>query len=428
MRARVGQSGARWESDASDRRRRAVWPRSGGRPVLPRAAMSAIATRSPAKERNAITVSSASHPAPDNQHPHRRFGHGSRSAVLVRGHRLIFSDHDPRRKRPAARRRSHRGQCVWGMVHLFLRAAYVGRGLRVWPGRRPVNRCRRDLGGAPSSGSVSSRRGRVPGHRNDRADDLAASPSRCPCRAHVSPGTGALPPRTRSGADDPSVYPTFRFQIASLPMGDHPYTPAASGRIEVVVGGNPRGDGGRADRGLWRRDYARSGQVRVGREDSSGVRLVVRSCPPEGVAVVVHSLRLPGTSVNFGAPAIVVEGLQKTFGPTIALQGVDLVVEPGTIQALLGPNGAGKTTLVRVLSTLAAPDAGRALICGVDVVREPQRARSLIGLAGQSAAGGWDLDRAREPRARWPALRSGTCRGGRTGGRGAGAVVVDHGG
>jgi ABC-2 type transport system ATP-binding protein len=104
------------------------------------------------------------------------------------------------------------------------------------------------------------------------------------------------------------------------------------------------------------------------------------------VAVVVHSLRLRGTSVNFGVPAIVVEGLQKTFGPTIALQGVDLVVEPGTIQALLGPNGAGKTTLVRVLSTLVAPDAGRALICGVDVVREPQRARSLIGLAGQSAA------------------------------------------
>ncbi|HEX4280969.1 MAG TPA: ATP-binding cassette domain-containing protein, partial [Solirubrobacteraceae bacterium] len=61
-------------------------------------------------------------------------------------------------------------------------------------------------------------------------------------------------------------------------------------------------------------------------------------------------------------------------------------MEPGTIQALLGPNGAGKSTLVRVLSTLVAPDAGRALICGVDVVREPKRARSLIGLAGQSAA------------------------------------------
>jgi daunorubicin resistance ABC transporter ATP-binding subunit len=56
------------------------------------------------------------------------------------------------------------------------------------------------------------------------------------------------------------------------------------------------------------------------------------------------------------------------------------------VQALLGRNGAGKSTLVRILSTLLAPDAGRALICGVDVVQEPQRARSLIGLAGQSAA------------------------------------------
>jgi daunorubicin resistance ABC transporter ATP-binding subunit len=83
---------------------------------------------------------------------------------------------------------------------------------------------------------------------------------------------------------------------------------------------------------------------------------------------------------------IVVEGVRKAFGPTVALQGVDLVVEPGIVQALLGPNGAGKTTLVRILSTLQAPDAGRAWICGTDVVREPQRVRSLIGLAGQSAA------------------------------------------
>jgi ABC-2 type transport system ATP-binding protein len=104
------------------------------------------------------------------------------------------------------------------------------------------------------------------------------------------------------------------------------------------------------------------------------------------VAVAVHSLHLLGDSVTLGAPAIVVEGLQKAFGPTIALQGVDLVIEPGTVHALLGPNGAGKSTLVRVLSTLLIPDGGRALICGVDVVHEPQRARSLIGLAGQSAA------------------------------------------
>jgi ABC-2 type transport system ATP-binding protein len=107
--------------------------------------------------------------------------------------------------------------------------------------------------------------------------------------------------------------------------------------------------------------------------------------PAKCLAAVVHPLRLEAT-VTFNAPAIVVERLQKAFGPTIALQGVELIVEPGTVQALLGPNGAGKSTLVRILSTLVTPDAGRALICGVDVVRDPQRARSLIGLAGQSAA------------------------------------------
>jgi daunorubicin resistance ABC transporter ATP-binding subunit len=92
------------------------------------------------------------------------------------------------------------------------------------------------------------------------------------------------------------------------------------------------------------------------------------------------------TSVSAGAPVIVVEGVYKTFGALTALQGVDLEVEPGTVHALLGRNGAGKSTLVRILSTLLAPDAGRAWIGGADVVREPQRVRSLIGLAGQSAA------------------------------------------
>jgi ABC-2 type transport system ATP-binding protein len=90
--------------------------------------------------------------------------------------------------------------------------------------------------------------------------------------------------------------------------------------------------------------------------------------------------------VTGGAPVIVVEGVRKAFGPTLALQGVDLVVEPGMVHALLGRNGAGKTTLVRILSTLLAPDAGSARIGGADVVREAHRVRALIGLAGQFAA------------------------------------------
>jgi daunorubicin resistance ABC transporter ATP-binding subunit len=83
---------------------------------------------------------------------------------------------------------------------------------------------------------------------------------------------------------------------------------------------------------------------------------------------------------------VVVQGVVKSFGATRALAGVDLEVEAGTVLGLLGRNGAGKTTLVRVLSTLLVPDAGRASVGGLNVVRDAQKVRSLIGLAGQSAA------------------------------------------
>jgi ABC-2 type transport system ATP-binding protein len=80
------------------------------------------------------------------------------------------------------------------------------------------------------------------------------------------------------------------------------------------------------------------------------------------------------------------EGVQKAFGSTVALAGVDLAVESGTVLAVLGRNGAGKTTFVRILATLLAPDAGRIQVAGVDVVHDPKTVRSLIGLAGQFAA------------------------------------------
>jgi len=89
--------------------------------------------------------------------------------------------------------------------------------------------------------------------------------------------------------------------------------------------------------------------------------------------------------------AIQAEGLVKRFGKTTALAGVDLAVRPGTVMGLLGPNGAGKTTAVRVLATLLRPDAGRAMVGGFDVVREPDRVRALIGLTGQYAAVDEDL-------------------------------------
>ncbi|MFJ6212709.1 ATP-binding cassette domain-containing protein [Streptomyces sp. NPDC092296] len=86
------------------------------------------------------------------------------------------------------------------------------------------------------------------------------------------------------------------------------------------------------------------------------------------------------------APAIRAEGLVKSFGDVRALDGVDLEVPEGTVLGLLGPNGAGKTTSVRVLTTLLRPDAGSAVVAGVDVLKHPERVRSLIGLSGQYAA------------------------------------------
>jgi daunorubicin resistance ABC transporter ATP-binding subunit len=85
-------------------------------------------------------------------------------------------------------------------------------------------------------------------------------------------------------------------------------------------------------------------------------------------------------------PIISAEALVKSFGSTVALAGVDLTVERGTVLGLLGRNGAGKTTLVRILATLLAPDVGSARIAGADVVRDAQTVRSRIGLAGQFAA------------------------------------------
>jgi ABC-2 type transport system ATP-binding protein len=95
---------------------------------------------------------------------------------------------------------------------------------------------------------------------------------------------------------------------------------------------------------------------------------------------------MTGPTGSAGGPAILVEGLRKSFGSVQALRGIDLVVPRGTVLGVLGPNGAGKTTAVKILTTLIEPDGGRAVIEGLDVVRQPAAVREIIGLAGQSAA------------------------------------------
>jgi ABC-2 type transport system ATP-binding protein len=84
--------------------------------------------------------------------------------------------------------------------------------------------------------------------------------------------------------------------------------------------------------------------------------------------------------------AIVVEGLEKSYGTVRALGGVDFTARTGSVLGLLGPNGAGKTTAVRILTTLLEPDGGSARVAGLDVVRDAAALRAQIGLAGQYAA------------------------------------------
>jgi ABC-2 type transport system ATP-binding protein len=84
--------------------------------------------------------------------------------------------------------------------------------------------------------------------------------------------------------------------------------------------------------------------------------------------------------------AIKASGLAKAYGDVIALNGIDIEVEQGTVLGLLGPNGSGKTTTVRILATLLQADSGTASVGGFDVATQPDEVRSVIGLTGQYAA------------------------------------------
>jgi len=78
-------------------------------------------------------------------------------------------------------------------------------------------------------------------------------------------------------------------------------------------------------------------------------------------------------------------GLTKRFGSTVALDGIDLEAQSGSVLGVLGPNGAGKTTAVRILTTLTIPDGGSARVAGHDVLTEAAAVRRDIGVTAQDA-------------------------------------------
>jgi len=93
-------------------------------------------------------------------------------------------------------------------------------------------------------------------------------------------------------------------------------------------------------------------------------------------------------------PAIQTDKLTKRYGNTVALDALDLTIEPGQVFGYLGPNGAGKTTTIRLLLGLHRPSAGRAEVFGIDAWRNPVRAhRRLAYVAGEPSL--------------WPALSAG---------------------
>jgi ABC-2 type transport system ATP-binding protein len=82
--------------------------------------------------------------------------------------------------------------------------------------------------------------------------------------------------------------------------------------------------------------------------------------------------------------AIGAHGLSKRYGSTLALDSLELTVQPGEVYGYLGPNGSGKTTTIRLLLGLHRPSAGRAELFGLDAWRDPVKAhRRVAYVAGE---------------------------------------------
>src|ERR1700681_1156044 len=84
-------------------------------------------------------------------------------------------------------------------------------------------------------------------------------------------------------------------------------------------------------------------------------------------------------------PVVRVDAIRKTYGRTVALDGVSFAVQPGEIFGLIGPNGAGKTTTMECVEGLRTPDRGSISVLGLDPVRDASKLQERIGVQLQEA-------------------------------------------
>jgi len=84
-----------------------------------------------------------------------------------------------------------------------------------------------------------------------------------------------------------------------------------------------------------------------------------------------------------GEASIVAEGITKRFGAFTAVDRVSFTIAAGEVMGFIGPNGAGKSTTIRMLCGLLRPSAGRAIVAGIDVARDPEGVRQRIGYMSQ---------------------------------------------